>query len=188
MAQVDPESTKYLKQLKRQTLKRQKVPLEVLGMGTSSLTADVTLPPPSQRKRGRPGKMSHPRMDTESSSTPSILGGCLELAQGVQIRMTPEEEIILAGIPTENLVEGLTEMLSRSLVVTHTLGDELNRNSIIMVAKLKIELAKASSSLKSTLEAMGTLEEKCHQVSVEADEAKSEVLMLETELQVEKVG
>jgi len=100
--------------------------------------------------------------------------------------MMPEEESILVVIATDDLVEGLTEMLSRSLVVTHTLGGELKRNSAIVVAKLRKEFVESSSSLKSTLEAKGTLEEKCSQISVEADEAKRKITMLETELQLEK--
>jgi len=61
-------------------------------------------------------------------------------------------------------------------VVTHTLGGELKRNSTVVVAKLRTELVESSSSLKSTLEAMGKLDEKCNQISVEADEAKRTLL------------
>jgi len=101
--------------------------LKVLGAGTSSPVVEVvpsktTVPPLSLRKMGRSGKISQPQVDIRSSSTPSILGSCLQLAQVVQIGMTPEEESILTVISTDDLVEGLIEMLSRSLVVTHILG------------------------------------------------------------------
>lgn len=56
-----------------------------------------------------------------------------------------------------------------------------------MVAKLKAELGESFSSLKSTLEAMGALDDKCRQKNVEADEAKGRVAMLEIELQSKRV-
>jgi len=50
--------------------------------------------------------------------------------------MTFEKESILVTIATDDFVEGMTEMLSRSLVVTHTLGGELKSNSATVVAKI----------------------------------------------------
>ena len=55
-----------------------------------------------------------------------------------------------------------------------------------MVAKLKAELNESSSSLKSTLEAMGSLDEKCRQANAEAEATKGKVATLEIELQSEK--
>lgn len=49
------------------------------------------------------------------------------------------------------------------------------------MAKLKAELDESSSSLKTTFEAMGLLEEKVHQVSFEADNTNDRVVALEVE-------
>jgi len=56
-----------------------------------------------------------------------------------------------------------------------------------VVAKLKSELDESSSSLKATLEAMESLDEKYRQVNTEANKAKNKVAALEAELQAEKV-
>ena len=92
-------------------------------------------------------------------------------SQGIQIGMTPEEQSILAVVSTSDLVAKLAKMLSHSLV-----------------AKLKAELNESSSSLQDTLEAMGSLDEKMCQVSIEADEAKKEVAALKAELEAGKAN
>lgn len=48
--------------------------------------------------------------------------------------ITPEEKSIPADAPTCDLVLGLIEMLSRSLVVSYTLGSKLERNLAMVVA------------------------------------------------------
>jgi len=111
----------------------------------------------------------------------------LQLAQGIQVAMTLEEESILVVVPTNDLVAELAELHSRALVGGRTLGEELERNLAIMVAKLKAELNESSSSLKARLEAMGSLDEKMRQVITKADKAKKEVAALKVELEVEKV-
>jgi len=73
-------------------------------------------------------------MEAGSSSSPSSLG---------------EKESIIVTIFIDDLFEGMVKMLSRSLVVTRALGDEMKRNSAAMVAKLKAELDKFYSSLKN---------------------------------------
>jgi len=83
-------------------------------------------------------------------------------------------------------VAELTEMLSRSLVVSRTLGDELERNFSTIVAKLKAELNESSSSLKVTLEAMWPLDEKHRQVSIEDYEEKNKLATLAKEVQAER--
>jgi len=115
----------------------------------------TALQPANLRKRNRPTKASQPKKETGSSLSPSILGKHLQLAQGIQVGMTLEEESIISAISTNDLVEGMAKMLSWSLMVTRTLGDELKRNSAFVMAKLKAKLDESSNSLKSTLEAMG---------------------------------
>jgi len=181
MSRIDPKSVNILKQLKRQAAKRKKRSLEVLGAGTSTPILDVvpqvaTLQPSNPKKRGRSAKTSHPRIEIGSSSySPSVLVERLQLAQGVQVAMKTEEESIPITISTSDLVAELTKMLSRSLVVSRTLGNELEMHSSTLVAKLKVELDESSSSLKSTLEAIESLDEKYRQVNAEVDEAKDKV-------------
>jgi len=55
----------------------------------------------------------------------------------------------MVAISTTNLVPGLVEMLIRLLMISWTLGDELERNSTTVVAKLKAELDESSNSLKA---------------------------------------
>jgi len=185
MSQINLKLVNLFKQLKIQVAKRQKGSLELLGEGTSTPIVDVVPPmtalqPSNPKKRDRPTKASHPRMETgSSSSSPSVFGERLQLAQGVQVAMTPKEESIIAAISISDLVVGLAEMLIHSLMVTRMLGGELERNSVVVVAKLKSQLDESSSSLKSTLKAMGALDEKCRQANVEADEANSKGATLE---------
>jgi len=51
---------------------------------------------------------------------------------------------------------------------------------------LSDKLERNSTTVKSTLEAMGSLDEKYRQVSVEADEAKNKVATLEAVLQTKQ--
>lgn len=92
----------------------------------------------------------------------------------------------MATTPTNDLVLGLVKMLSRLLMVSRTLGSDLERNSTMVMAKLKVELNESSNSLKATLEAMGLLEDKLRQISTKVDNVKSKITALETDLQVKQ--
>ena len=70
--------------------------------------------------------------------------------------MTPEEECILAAVTTGDLVPELAEIHSRAMVISRTLGEELERNSATVVTKVNAELNDSSNSLKMTLVAMET--------------------------------
>jgi len=95
----------------------------------------------------------------------------LQVASGVQISLSPEDESVLAVVPI-SLITKLMELQSQSLLVGRTLGEELERTTVVVVTKLKTELEESTSSLKTTLETMGALKEKMRQVSLEGQEAK----------------
>ncbi|KAL9321796.1 hypothetical protein ACSQ67_009849 [Phaseolus vulgaris] len=59
----------------------------------------------------------------------------------------------------------------------------IRKNHIVVVTKLKIELAEPSSSFKATLVAIRALKEKMRQVRIEAEEAKK---ALKTKMEKEK--
>ena len=101
----------------------------------------------------------------------------------IHVAMSPKEESVIAVVPTNNLIMKFIELQSRALVVGHTLGEEVERTTIVVVTKLKTELAEPSSSLKAMLEAMRALEEKMRQVYIEVEEAKK---ALKSELEKEK--
>jgi len=77
----------------------------------------------------------------------------------MQIDLHPEDEGILAAIPTQDLIEELVELQSRATVVGRALGDELSRAQTMVVPKLKTELEASVSSLKTALEAADTCRE-----------------------------
>lgn len=77
-----------------------------------------------------------------------------------------------------------TELHSRGMVIDQTLGEELDRNSATLVAKLKADPNELSNSLKTTLDVMGELDEKMCQVTKEADEAKREAAMWKAEAEM----
>lgn len=114
-----------------------------------------------------------------------MLNSHLQVAPGVQISLSPEDESVLAVVPTSNLISELMELQSWSLLVNRTLGEEIERTTTVVVTKIKIELAESTSSSKTTLEEMRTLEEKIRKVSLEAKEAKR---ALRAELEAERVG
>jgi len=80
---------------------------------------------------------------------------------GDQISFTLEEEIIIVE-PIEGMVSTMVEMICRTLILGRALESELEKNFVVVVAKLKAELDETSNSLKVTLEAMGCLEEQSH--------------------------
>jgi len=110
---------------------------------------------------GQPVKMQQNIEADPSSPQPSVLNPHLQVASGVQISISPEDESVLAAIPTNNLISELMELHSLSLLVSRALQEELERTTTVVVAKLKTELAESASSLKITLETMGPLKKKC---------------------------
>jgi len=75
----------------------------------------------------------------------------MRVASAMQFELCPEDEGVLAAIPTKDLIEELVELQSRAIVVIKALGDELNRTQTVVVPKLKAELEESTSSLKSAI-------------------------------------
>jgi len=148
--------------------------------------------PKKLKKRGKPAR-SHrhstpqPALDVGSSSS-LLLSEHLHLARGVQIACTPEEEIIYAAALVDDLVSTMVEMMSITLVVGRTLGNELERNSAVVLAKLKAELNESSNSLKVTLEAMGSLKEQSRRVKTELDSVMSRNATIKAKLKASEQG
>ena len=97
-----------------------------------------------------------------SSRQPTLLGPNLRLAQGVQVALTSKVENILAAVPKNDLVVELVDIHSHALIIGRMLWEELEKNSATVVAKMKADLNESSNSLKTTLDAMGALDEKLH--------------------------
>jgi len=107
----------------------------------------------------------------------------LQLAQGVHVAMSPEEESILAVVPANNLINELLMLQSCALVVGLTFGEELERTTTVVVSKLKTELVESTSSLKATLEAMESFKEKMCQDNAGVEKAQQ---ALRAKLEAEK--
>jgi len=92
--------------------------------------------------------MVQPNVKAGSSSSRqlSMLNPLLEVVSGLHIEMTPEDESVLAFVPTNNLIAEWMELHKRSLVVGRTLGEELERDTRV-VTKQKNELAESTTLL-----------------------------------------
>jgi len=84
----------------------------------------------------------------------------MQLAQVVQFDLLPEDEGVLAAIPTRNLIEELVELQSRATIVGKTHGEEFNKTSTIVVPKLTAELEESTNLLKAALESVEACREK----------------------------
>ena len=83
----------------------------------------------------------------------------MQVASAMQFELRPEDEGVLAAIPTKDLIEELVELQSRVTIVGKALGDELNRTQTVVVPKLKAELEESANSLKSAIEMTETCRE-----------------------------
>jgi len=81
-----------------------------------------------------------------------MLSLSMQVAQAVQFNLLPEDEGVMAAIPTRNLIEELVELQIRVIVVGKTLGEELNRTTTVLVPKLRAEWEELTNSLKAALE------------------------------------
>jgi len=168
MIQMDPALGDFMSQLRCQTSNRKISSFETVGKGNSIVPVDVipltTVVPPVNQKRGRRIRQSNKMQ----SRQPSMLNSLLQVAQGVQIGMSLEDESVLVVAPTSNLISELMKLQNWEVVVDRTLGEELERTITTVVTKLKNELTESTSSLKATLEAMEAFKEKMRQDNVAA--------------------
>ncbi|KAK7364579.1 hypothetical protein VNO80_13316 [Phaseolus coccineus] len=134
--------------------------------------ASVPVQPMVIRKRGRLPKVQA-SVEVGSSSTvcSSMLSPYLPMAQAMQFSLSPEEESILAAAPTNDLIKELVDLQCRDTVVGKTLGEELTRTSVILVPKLKIELAELAKSLQEALATVEACREKMRPDELAAQES-----------------
>jgi len=115
---------------------------------------EVAIAPAQGKKRGRPAKV--PRTETRSSSgsPTSMLGSSVRVAPTMQFDLRPEDEVVLAVVPTLDLIEEMVELQCRATVVSRAIRDELKRVKTVSIPKLKSQLSESSVSLKDALKAI----------------------------------
>ncbi|XP_068472816.1 uncharacterized protein [Phaseolus vulgaris] len=158
---MDPSLSKFMNSLKRQAKKskvaaiagvKSKSPIAVIG---EEPTETAIVAPVANKKRGRPTKV--PRIEAGSSSGGkpiSMLGVGIRVAPTMQFDLRPEDEGILAAVPTLDLITEMVELQCRAAVVSHAIGEELKRAESVVIPKLKRKLDDSATSLKRALESV----------------------------------
>jgi len=72
----------------------------------------------------------------------------------MQFDLRPNDEGVLAAIPTLDLIEEMVELQCRAAVVSKAIGDELKRAKTVSISKLKTQLSESVVSLKEALKAV----------------------------------
>jgi len=178
---MDPSLSKFMNSLKRQAKKskivviasvKSKSPTAVIGEGP---TETAIAAPIANKKRGRPAKV--PRIEAGSSSGGkpiSMLGVGIRVAPTMQFDLRPEDEGILAAVPTLDLITETVELQCRAAVASHAIGEELKRAESVVIPKLKRKLDDSATSLKRALESVEECQkerEKDSQLAKEEQEA-----------------
>jgi len=115
--------------------------------------------PAVNRKIGRPPKVqAGSEVGPSSGRLLTMLGSLMRVASTMQFELRPEDEGVLATIPTKDLIKELVELQSRATVVGRAIGDELSRTQTVVVPKLKAELEESTLSLKNIIK---TAEKRC---------------------------
>jgi len=188
---MDPALSNFVSNLKRQAANMKIGSFEMVGKGNSVILVDVVpasalVPLAVSRKMGRPPK-AQAGVELRSSFVrqSSMLNPSLQVAQALKFDLRPEDESVLAVVPTANLIEELLELQSLAVVVGKTLGEKLKRTSMVLVLKLKTELAKSANSFKATVATAKECKEKMRQDQMAAEEVqealKSEHARVEAE-------
>jgi len=160
---MDPSLSKFMKSLKSQVEKR-KISI-VVGVAPQPTAIETVLPettvvaPVVSKKRGRPSKAQRPEVGTSSDRQISMLGLGMRVAPTMQFDLRPEDEGILAVVPTLDLIEKMVELQCRATVVSRAIGDELKRAKSVVIPKLKTQLYDSTLSLKNALEAADKCQE-----------------------------
>jgi len=108
---MDPTLSKFMSHLKRQVVRRKLgsfdgVNKEKKVTSVGIVPATTTNPPVANRKRDRSPKVqTRPEVGQSSIRKPSMLSPSMQVAQAVQFDLLPEDEGVLAAIPTRNLIE-----------------------------------------------------------------------------------
>jgi len=91
----------------------------------------------------------------------------------MQFDLRPNNEGVLAAIPTLDLIEEMVELQCRAAVVSRAIGDELKRVKTVSIPKLKTQISESAVSLKEALKAV--------------DDAREEVRLAKEEQEALKV-
>ena len=138
-------------------------------------TKTAIVAPVASKKRGRPAKVPRVEAGSSSGGKPiSMLGVGIRVAPTMQFDLRPEEEGIMAAVPTLDLIEEMVELQCRAAVVSHAIGDKLKRVESVVIPKLKRKLDDSATSLKKALEAVEDCQkekEKDNQLAKEEQEA-----------------
>jgi len=111
------------------------------------------------KKKGRPSKTQNLTAGTSSGRPVSMLGLSLRVAPTMQFDLRPEDEGILAVVPTLDLIEEMVELQCRATVVSRAIDDELKRVESVVIPKLKNRLEDSALSLKNALAAADKCQE-----------------------------
>ena len=78
------------------------------------------------------------------SGSSMLLGENFQITRGVQFALTLAEEEAIFSTPIR--------MMSHSLVIFWAIGTKVQKNSIVTIEKMKVELAESASSLRLCLD------------------------------------
>jgi len=196
MTQEAPQSGGVLVTFRAKTLGKAKGSLEMVAGGNPSTTrvsGPSSAPTDGGIKRKRRdtvfttrsphGTLRRPsppfpiRLETPSLVEPTVattapltlLGRNISFYRGVQVGLTPTNENLLSSVLEEELLSVGIEMQSRGLMLTR-LAFDIHNWKVEEISGLEHELAEASNSLKSSLEAVSAL--------LKMDEASSQQLLV----------
>ncbi|KAK7367833.1 hypothetical protein VNO80_09851 [Phaseolus coccineus] len=148
---MDPALSKMMKNLKKQAEER-KTPTAT-GIVPEPIAVEVVPPEtvvaaaPANKKRGRPTKVQKLEGTSSGGRPVSMLGVGLRVASTMQFDLRPEDEGILAAVPTLNLIEEMVELQCRAAVVSKAIEDELKLVETVVIPKLRTKLDDSAISL-----------------------------------------
>ena len=153
---MDSSLSKFMKDLKKQAEDRKvssSVGIVLKPAAVEVVSPEIAVAPPANKKRGRPSKVQKLEVGTSSGGKPvSMLGLGLRVAPTMQFDLLPEDEGILAVVPTLHLIEEIVELQCRAAVVSRAIGDELKRAESVVIPRLRAKLDESSQALKKALQ------------------------------------
>ena len=103
----------------------------------------------------------------------------------MQFDLLPEDEGILAAVPTLHLIEEMVELQCRAAVVSRAIGDELKRAESVVIPRLRAKLDESSQALKKALQDIDACqkekEREVQMIKEEKETLKAMVTKLTTE-------
>lgn len=147
IAEIDVDVVNMMKQIRQQAVSRQKGSLELVGRVSSTPIIDLVPPssdeehPKRQKMRGRleqsPRRFAPNRLRGICLGASSMLVERLQIAQDVQVALTPNEEEAIVLAPVEDMVSAVVELMSCSLIISRAIRTEVQKNSAVAIEKVK---------------------------------------------------